>query len=42
MSYEDAVIRNGNKGTIILVDTKYIHRDNIIQYGERKTITIFF
>lgn len=32
----------GNKGTIILVDTTYIHRGNIIKNGERKAITQYF
>ena len=29
----------GNKGTIVLVDTTYIHRDNIIKNGERIAMT---
>lgn len=32
----------GNKGTIVLVDTTYIHRGNIIKNGERKAITQYF
>ena len=32
----------GNKGTIVLVDTTYIHRGNIIKSGERKAITQYF
>lgn len=32
----------GNKGTIVLVDTTYIHRGNIIEEGERKAMTQYF
>jgi hypothetical protein len=32
----------GEKGTLILADTSYIHRGNIIQEGERKAITQYF
>ena len=32
----------GNKGTIVLVDTTYIHRGNIIKNGERKAMTQYF
>ena len=32
----------GKKGTIIIADTTYIHRGNIIQEGERKAITQYF
>lgn len=32
----------GKKGTIVLVDTTYIHRGNIIKSHERKTITQYF
>ena len=32
----------GNKGTIVLVDTTYIHRGNIIKLGERKAMTQYF
>lgn len=32
----------GKKGTIILADTTFIHRGNIIQEGERKAITQYF
>ena len=32
----------GKKGTVILVDTTYIHRGNIIKNGERKAFTQYF
>lgn len=32
----------GNKGTVVLVDTTYIHRGNIIKSGERKAMTQYF
>lgn len=32
----------GNKGIVILVDTTYIHRGNIIKSGERKAMTQYF
>ena len=32
----------GKRGTIIVADTTYIHRGNIIQEGERKAITQYF
>jgi len=32
----------GKKGTVILVDTTYIHRGNIIKEGIRKAITQYF
>ena len=32
----------GERGTLILVDTTYIHRGNIIKSGERKAITQYF
>jgi peptide methionine sulfoxide reductase MsrB len=32
----------GKKGTIIIADTTYIHRGNIILEGERKAITQYF
>ena len=32
----------GKKGTVILVDTTYIHRGNIIEEGERRAITQYF
>lgn len=32
----------GQKGTIILVDSTYIHRENIITEGERMTLTQYF
>ena len=32
----------GKKGTIILVDTTYIHRGNIIKNGERNAMTQYF
>lgn len=32
----------GNRGTIILADTTYIHRGNIIKSGSRKAITQYF
>jgi hypothetical protein len=32
----------GKKGTIVLVDTTYIHRGNIIREGLRKAITQYF
>jgi len=32
----------GKKGTIVLVDTTYIHRGNIIKNGERKAMTQYF
>jgi len=32
----------GKKGTVILVDTTYIHRGNIIKSGERKAFTQYF
>lgn len=32
----------GKRGTIIIADTTYIHRGNIIQQGERKAITQYF
>ena len=32
----------GEKGTIIIADTTYIHRGNIIQEGERRAITQYY
>lgn len=32
----------GKKGTVLLVDTTYIHRGNIIEEGERKAITQYY
>ena len=32
----------GKKGTIIIADTSYIHRGNIIEEGERLALTEYF
>jgi len=41
---DDVKLHNiiGKKGTIILVDTTYIHRGNIIKDGSRKAITQYY